>query len=117
MREGTGVSLQDRETKNPTTISNEQEKQMRLKYDRLPNKTQKQKHQKETGMKGTYALIKLPYHNRLHQMQPDGIHTIADFISHVANMMESISGVLAWYDTSLFTSFPVRRFRTFSTDM
>lgn len=87
MREGTGFALQDRETKNLTTISNEQEKQMRLKYDRLPNKTQKQKHQKETGMKGTYALMKLPYHNRLQQMQPDGMHTIADFISHVMDML------------------------------
>lgn len=87
MREGTGFALQDRETKNPMTISNEQEKQMRLKYDSLPNKTQKQKHQKETGLKGTYALMKLPYHNRLHQMQPDGMHTIADFISHVMDML------------------------------
>lgn len=62
---------------------------MKLKYmyDRLPNKTQKQKHQKETGMKGTYALMKLPYHNRLQQMQPDGMHTIADFISHVMDML------------------------------
>lgn len=38
-------------------------------------------------MKGTYALMKLPYHNRLHQMQPDGMHTIADFISHVMDML------------------------------
>lgn len=60
---------------------------MKLKYDRLPNKTQKQKHQKETGMKGTYALMKLPYHNRLQQLQPDGMHTIADFISHVMDML------------------------------
>lgn len=78
MREGTGFALQDRETKNLTTISNKQEKQMRLKYDRLPNKTQKQKHQKETGMKGTYALMKIPYHNRLQQMH---------FISHVMDML------------------------------
>uniref|UniRef100_A0A8W8JI53 Uncharacterized protein n=1 Tax=Magallana gigas TaxID=29159 RepID=A0A8W8JI53_MAGGI len=48
--------------------------------------------------------MKLPYHNRLHQMQPDGMHTIADFISHVMDMLIGkhdgvnfvTSGALAW---------------------
>ena len=41
------------------------------------------KHQKEIGIKGTNHLTKIPYHNRPQQMQPDGMHIIADFLGHV----------------------------------
>lgn len=31
--------------------------------------------------------MKLPYHDRASQMQPDGMHTIADFINHLMDML------------------------------
>lgn len=53
----------------------------------LHAQNQKLKHQKQTGLKETYNFMKLPYHDRASQMQPDGMHTIADFINHLMDML------------------------------
>ena len=42
---------------------------------------------KTTGCKGSYALMKLPHHNRLIQVFPDAMHTIKDAMVHVFNIM------------------------------
>ncbi|XP_061190168.1 uncharacterized protein LOC133198027 [Saccostrea echinata] len=87
MRGSSGFGLKERDSNVPVSYSFQEEKQRREEYDKLPNKHQKMKHQKETGMKGTYTFMKLPYHDRRNQMQPDGMHTIADFISHLMDML------------------------------
>ncbi|VDI69941.1 Hypothetical predicted protein [Mytilus galloprovincialis] len=69
--------------------TNEEEYDLRKQYDDLPNKNQKNNMQKRTGLKGTYSFMKLPYHNRSEQMQPDGMHTIADVIG---NVLDTITG-------------------------
>ena len=51
-------------------------KKLRIEYERKPNNFQKASHQKSTG---NYILEQLPYHN--------GMHTIADFISNVMDML------------------------------
>lgn len=86
--EGFGFQGPDRRSR-PKTYSLHEETALRDIYQQKPNKTQKLKHQKKTGLKGNYILQKLPYHNRLEQMSPDGMHTLADFISH---LMEMLSG-------------------------
>lgn len=71
----------------PAVYSNEEELSLREQYESKPNKSQKTKFQKETGLKGKYTFLRLPYHNRIKQMQPDGMHTFADFINHVFEML------------------------------
>lgn len=71
----------------PQPYSLEEEIGIRNHYEQLPNKSQKQKAQKETGFKGRYSLMRLPFHNRGEQMQPDGMHTIADVVSNVFDMV------------------------------
>lgn len=36
-----------------------------------------------TGCKGTYSLMKLPYHDRIAQTVPDAMHTITDSIEKI----------------------------------
>uniref|UniRef100_A0A8W8MQL9 DUF4218 domain-containing protein n=1 Tax=Magallana gigas TaxID=29159 RepID=A0A8W8MQL9_MAGGI len=86
--EGFAVQGPDRNSR-PKAYSLHEETALRDMYQQKPNKNQKQKQQKRTGLKGNYILQKLPYHNRLEQMSPDGMHTLADFISH---LMEMLSG-------------------------
>lgn len=86
--EGFAVQGPDRNSR-PKAYSLHEETALRDMYQQKPIKNQKQKHQKRTGLKGNYILQKLPYHNRLEQMSPDGMHTLADFISH---LMEMLSG-------------------------
>ncbi|XP_062612111.1 uncharacterized protein LOC134273911 [Saccostrea cucullata] len=78
-------SVEQRE--KPAPYSPENEIQLREKYDRKPNNNQKSKLQKETGLKGKYSLLRLPYHNRMQQMQPDAMHTLADFIGHLLDAL------------------------------
>lgn len=35
---------------------------------------------KSTGCKGSYALMRLPYHDRVEQTVPDAMHTVKDCI-------------------------------------
>ena len=65
----------------------EEEKKLRVEYERKPNNSQKASHQKSTGFKGHYILEQLAYHNRMHQMSADCIQTIVDFISNVMGML------------------------------
>ena len=76
---------EDRTAPEPFTL--EEEKELRNQYEDKPNNSQKANHQKKTGFKGNYVLQQLPYHNRMDQMSPDGMHTLADFISHVMDML------------------------------
>ncbi|XP_062595076.1 uncharacterized protein LOC134256449 [Saccostrea cucullata] len=86
--EGFATQGQDMNSK-PEPFSREEEIHLRNQYERKPNKSQKTNHQKQTDLKGQYILQNLPYHNRIEQMSPDGMHTLADFISH---LMEMLSG-------------------------
>ena len=74
------------ETK-PTPYSREEEISIRQEYDNKPNNNQKSKLQKETGLKGMHPLHRLPYFDRVTQMQPDGMHTIADVISNILDLI------------------------------
>ena len=38
---------------------------------------------KSTGCKGSYALMRLPYHSRGDQVAPDAMHTIKDVIEKI----------------------------------
>lgn len=42
---------------------------------------------KATGCKGSYCFMKLPFHNRLTQCHPDGMHTIKDVVEHIYNLI------------------------------
>lgn len=75
------------ERTTPTPYTLEEENAFRRQYEEKPNNSQRAKQQKQTGVKGKYVLQQLPYHNRMEQMSPDGMHTIADFISHVIDML------------------------------
>ena len=67
----------------PAALTEIEIKDGRLKYDTLPNTNQKKKFAKENGVKGSYALMKLPYHRYHHHVQPDGMHTVCDFMEHI----------------------------------
>ncbi|XP_062596774.1 uncharacterized protein LOC134258258 [Saccostrea cucullata] len=84
--DGFGKRGCEREQK-PTSYTCEEEAELRKEFELKRNKSQKAKHQKETGLKGEYSLQKLPYHNRMQQMQADGMHTFADFVNHVLEML------------------------------
>ncbi|VDI22367.1 Hypothetical predicted protein, partial [Mytilus galloprovincialis] len=73
--------------KQPVTYTNEEERHLREIFDNKPNRNQQNNFQKATGLKGKYSIMKLPYHDRNQQMQPDGMHTIADFITHVMDLL------------------------------
>ena len=38
---------------------------------------------RSTGCKGSYALMKLPYHDRVNQMVPDAMHTVKDCVEKI----------------------------------
>ncbi|XP_052097487.1 uncharacterized protein LOC127732488 [Mytilus californianus] len=81
-------ALKGKETSSkPVSFTKEEELEIRSRYDGLPNQNQKSILQKQTGLKGTYSFMRLPYHNRKEQMQPDGMHTIADVIGNVLGMV------------------------------
>ena len=42
---------------------------------------------KSTGCKGSYALMRLPYHNRGDQIAPDAMHTIKDSIEKIMSLI------------------------------
>ena len=46
----------------------------------LYNRAQAKDIAKSTGCKGSYALMRLPYHNRVDQTVPDAMHTVKDCI-------------------------------------
>jgi len=46
-------------------------------------------HAKLLGVKGTYPMMDLSYHNRVEQCFPDGMHTIKDV---VCNIMDALLG-------------------------
>lgn len=123
--EGFGEGGPDNKEK-PAVYSNEEELSLREQYESKPNKSQKTKFQKETGLKGNYTFLRLPYHNRIKQMQPDGMHTFADFINHV---FEMLTGKLssqkvkncelsfgrfegAWKEESDFENRPIKKRKT-----
>ena len=67
----------------PTSLSADHEKQLRSDYETLGNNNQKKKFTRSNGVKGTYALMKLPYHKFSEHVHPDGMHTVADVLQHV----------------------------------
>ena len=69
--------------KEPTRVEPVREKDLRNTYDRLPNEAQKKKFAREHGVKGTYALMQLPYHKYSEHIQPDGMHTVTDVVQHI----------------------------------
>lgn len=73
----------------PAAYSKDEEMCIREEYDRKKNNNQRTILQKETGLKGLHPLHQLPYFDRVNQMQPDGMHTLADIIS---NVLDLISG-------------------------
>lgn len=56
-------------------------------YDVIENSTQKQAHAKTLGVKGTYPVMRLPYHNRIDATFVDGMHTLKDI---VCNVMDAV---------------------------
>ena len=42
---------------------------------------------KSTGCKGSYALMRLPYHNRGDQIAPDAMHTVKDSIEKIVALI------------------------------
>lgn len=40
-----------------------------------------------TGCKGSYSLMKLPFHDPLEQTVPDAMHTIKDAVEHLFNLI------------------------------
>ena len=42
---------------------------------------------KSTGCKGSYALMRLPYHNCGDQIAPDAMHTIKDSIEKIMSLI------------------------------
>ena len=42
---------------------------------------------RETGCKGTYPLMKMPFHDRVSQTVPDAMHTIKVVVTHVFNVI------------------------------
>ena len=63
------------------------EKEHRKKYESLPNQNQKKKQLKATGVAGEYAFQDAPGHDRTSQVVPDGMHTIADSVDAVFNVV------------------------------
>ena len=49
----------------------------------MQNRTQANLIAKHTGCKGIYALMRLPYHNRIEQTMPDAMHTVKDCVEKV----------------------------------
>lgn len=87
LKNSEGFRLKERDTNIPVAYFRDEEIQKRKEYDTLPNKNQKLKHQKQTGLKGTYIFMKLPYYDRSSKTQPDWVHTIADFINQLMDML------------------------------
>ena len=87
----------------------ESELELRKKYDKLPNQNQKKKHLKETGHAGEYAFLRAPGHDRTSQTVPDGMHTLADAIQ---SMFDIILGKMK----ETFKKFEVKVGRASSCD-
>ena len=62
-------------------------RQLRQKYDELPNESQKKKHTNEHGVKGTYKLMDLPYHKFEQHLGPDPMHTIKDCVVNISKIL------------------------------
>ena len=60
----------------------------RQQYDKLSGQAAIN-HAKTLGVKGSYPMLTLPYHNRVQQCCVDGMHTIKDVI---CNVMDAILG-------------------------
>ncbi|CAH1789371.1 unnamed protein product [Owenia fusiformis] len=60
---------------------------MRQKYDKLPNKSQKQKYSKSTGLKGQTVLTRQQHYDGLQQISPDGAHAIQDLVHHLMDLI------------------------------
>ena len=73
--------------KKPGVYSQEEEMTIRAAFDQKPNNAQKAKLQKQTGFKGIHPLHSLPYFDRSSQMQTDGMHTIADVIGNILDLV------------------------------
>ena len=52
-------------------------------YQQLPNENQRNFFTREHGVKGTYALMKLPYHWYHEHVKPDGMHAVFDVVEHI----------------------------------
>ena len=78
----TGSSEYDHRIK-PGTLTVEDQTFKRRQFDQLPNENQRKIFTREHGVKGTYALMKLPYHRYHEHVQPDGMHTVFDVVEHI----------------------------------
>lgn len=59
-----GFGLKERETNNiPEGYFRDEEIQERMEYNTLLNNNQKLKHQKQTGLNGTYNIMNIPYYD------------------------------------------------------
>lgn len=47
----------------------------------------KKQHAKKTGSKGTYPVMRLPYHDRLKSSCVDAMHTIQDVVGNVMDVI------------------------------
>lgn len=75
------------ESDEPNALSVEEEKTLRTQYDELKSEYRKKEFSKRFGVKGSYALMKLPYHQYHKHIQPDGMHTIKDVLEHVIDWL------------------------------
>uniref|UniRef100_A0A8W8MTB2 DUF7869 domain-containing protein n=1 Tax=Magallana gigas TaxID=29159 RepID=A0A8W8MTB2_MAGGI len=64
LRNSEGFGLNEGDTNNiPEGYSRNEEIQKRMEYNTLLNNNQKLKHQKQTGLKGTYNVMKISYYD------------------------------------------------------
>lgn len=61
----------------------------RQAYDRIQSVPGKRAHAKSLGVKGTYPVMRLPYHHRIDATFVDGMHTIKDI---ACNIMDAVLG-------------------------
>ena len=56
-------------------------------YEKLTNKIEKMNQAKDLGYKGTYQMMRLPYHNRVDSACVDGMHTIRDVVTNIMDAL------------------------------
>ena len=62
-------------------------RELRVKYDVLPNKNQKEKFTKEYGVKGCYPFMKLDYHEFHEDFGPDMMHTLKNAGNNISKVI------------------------------
>ncbi|KAL5015772.1 hypothetical protein ScPMuIL_005361 [Solemya velum] len=81
------VNKQEDMSDKPELRRFEKESSYRKAYEGAKNKAQASCVAAATGCKDTYALSKLPGHDRPNECQPDACHTVKDVVQNVMNLV------------------------------